>query len=249
MKYVVIVSVAFIIFIGILYLQKTKTDFKQSPDQTTTPTIAIFPSDSAVTIQDRTYSIYWQRIEPKGLTLVPNFDEKKTASQIMEENGCSYGANGGFYTTDYKPIGLFRTQNSQLSQATINTTMNGFFSKNSDSELTISRSAPADYVLFTLQSGPYMTSTSLLSIKNDSYNRRTLVARTQGNTWYFIAIIEKDNSFSGPKLSDVPKILGKLPLHIVEALNLDGGSASALYNDKGIRFGELTPIGSFFCGK
>lgn len=249
MKFVLAIIVIFITLIGILSLQKTKTVSKQSIDQTIPPTMSIPPPNSEVTIQDHIYAIYWQLIDPKGLTLVPNFTQKKTASQIMEENSCSYGANGGFYTTDYKPIGLFHIRNSQLSKATFNTTLNEFFLKDSHGLLSISRNIPSEDVDFALQSGPYMTPSSVLSINNDSYDRRILVARTKNNSWYFLAITEKDNSFSGPKLSDVPLILEKLPLDIVEALNLDGGSASAFYSEKGIRFGELTPIGSFFCGK
>lgn len=249
MKYLLFVVVILIAIIGIFTVQKSKTILKQPMNQQTSPTVSIPPSDNEVTIQDHTYAIYWQPIDATRLTLIPNFIEKKTAPQIMEENGCSYGANGGFYTPDDKPIGLFRTRNGQLSQATVNTTMNGFFSKDSRGELSISRNAPSEDIEFALQSGPYMTPSSRLLLKEDSFDRRILIVRSQSNMWYFIAITEKNNSFSGPKLSDVPLILEKLPLDIVEALNLDGGSASAFYSEKGIRFGELTPIGSFFCGK
>ncbi len=93
-----------------------------------------------------------------------------------------------------------------------------------------------------------MTPTTIIRIQNDELTRRMLVARS-GDQWYFLAITDQDNTFNGPLLSDVPKILGKVPIVIDEALNLDGGSASAFYSAHGARLGELTPIGSFFCGK
>ncbi len=130
MKYFVIVIIALVALAGIFTFQKSKTILKQTIHQQISPTVLIPPSDSEVTIQDHVFSIYWQLIDAEDLTLIPNFTEKKTASQIIEKNDCKYGANGGFYTTDYKPIGLFRTQSGQLSKATSNATLNGFFSKN-----------------------------------------------------------------------------------------------------------------------
>lgn len=197
--------------------------------------------NAQITLNDRTYFVYRQEISDK-LNLIPNFKKQLASTTLMDE--CTYGANGGFYTPDNKPIGLFISDSVLFSPAVTNATFNGYFVKTDHFSLT--RQPPTDSVEFAVQSGPYVTPKSRLNIKNDTYARRVLVGRS-GNTWRFLAITEKDNTFSGPLLAELPTLLGDLDID--EALNLDGGSASAFYSESGVRLGELTPIGSFFCGK
>lgn len=217
-----------------------------SPPQT--PSIK---PNTQITIDDKTYAVYWQEIS-ENLELIPNFEHKQASTEIMSRGAgsgsareeCSYGTSGGFYTTDNKPIGLFVADGRLLSRAVSNTTLNGFFVKTDHFALT--RQPPANSVEFAIQSGPYITPKSVLKIKNDIFARRVLVARS-GSEWRFWAISEKDNTFSGPLLTDLPQIAQELGID--EALNLDGGSASAFYSENGVRLGELTPVGSLFCGK
>ncbi len=241
----------FIIALGSIFIayKKSLPRAEQSTAQTISPTIALFPPDSEVTLQDHDFLIYWQMINPKGLILIPNFLEKKTSALLKEDNTCLYGVNGGFYTPEHTPIGLFVSNHTLLSKASINQTLNGFFVKNIDGSLALTRNQPNSDSAFALQSGPYIVPGVALNIKKDSFDRRVLIARTDSDAWYFIAITDKENSFSGPKLLHIPTIVQSLPIGVSEALNLDGGSASAFYNDKGVRLGELTAIGSFFCGK
>lgn len=207
---------------------------------TPTPTPQVNPGER-ITVNNKTYIVYRQEIS-YDLRLIPNFEEQNTSTKLMER--CTYGANGGFYTQDNKPIGLFISDGILLSRAVSNTTLNGFFVKTDHFALT--RQPPTNSVEFALQSGPYITSQSILKIRSDTYSRRILIARSDSR-WYFVAITERNNTFSGPLLVELPKLVGELDFD--EALNLDGGSASALYSESGVRLGELTPIGSFFCGK
>jgi len=226
------------IFAAFLYVRQPTS--LPTPAATQTQPLAISPN-AQITLDERIYTVYWQEIS-ESLTLVPNFDKQQTSSRIMEE--CTYGANGGFYTPDNKPIGLFIFDGVLLSPATTNATFNGYFVKTD--HFTLTRQPPTNSAEFAVQSGPYVTAQSILKIKNDTFARRVLVGRS-GSQWRFYAITEKDNVFDGPKLSDLPELLAKLKID--EALNLDGGSASAFYSTSGVRLGELTPIGSFFCGK
>ena len=227
------VILAILAFFGILTVppQTPKTLPQQTP---------VVKPNAQVSIGDKTYAVYWQKIS--HLTLIANFEKQRTSSLLMEE--CTYGANGGLYTTDDKPIGLFIADGLLLSSAKINATFNGYFVKKNNFALT--REPPQEPVEFAIQSGPYVTTQTKLNIRNDTFARRILVGRS-GSEWRFYAVTEKDNTFSGPLLSDLPSFLEELDID--EALNLDGGSASAFYSENGIRLGELTPIGSFFCGK
>ncbi len=246
MKWIVI----FLALIGlgavVIFRQPTSSTTSLPSSETEMSTKKVVPPDTTVTIGNRTLGIYSQPIT-SSLILIPNFDEKKAASKILEEHTCQYGVNGGFYTKDYKPIGLFITNGQQHSAVTSDPTFNAFL-VNIDGKLSITRSVPDSTATFALQSGPYMTPTITLRLRNDSAERRMMVARTTDNHWYFIAMTEINNTFSGPNLADVPKILGDLPIDVAEALNLDGGSASAFYSASGVHLGELTLIGSLLCG-
>lgn len=245
MRFVVVLLFLTALVLGSMYLQKpaTLSPTKQTNEEQTPSSFA----NATVTLGDATYSVYWQNINANNLSLIPNFDEKKSATTIIEENNCIYGVNGGFYSQEYTPLGLFVANGEELSNVRTNRTLNGFFVKD-DGGLWISTQPPTNDVVFALQSGPYMTPTTMIRIQNDELTRRILVARS-GDQWYFLAITDQDNTFNGPFLSDVPDILEKLPIDVSGALNLDGGSASAFYSESGTRLGELTPVGSFFCGK
>ncbi len=202
-----------------------------------------------IRVNSSSYAVFLQKItNPAKLTLIPNFLEKRTSGEIIQQHTCRFGTNGGFYTPEYAPVGLFITNSKTLGQTNTSTLTNGFFIKHTDNTLKLSLTPPTSGVAFALQSGPYMTPTTKLTIRNDEHARRVLVARTKNDEWYFIALTDQENHYEGPLLSEVPEVLGKLPQDVSEALNLDGGSASAFYSEKETKLGELTLIGSFFCG-
>ena len=90
-----------------------------------------------------------------------------------------------------------------------------------------------------------------LSILDDKPGRRVVVAQAE-NKIYFIAFYNNNSVYLGPNLSDLPQLLKmfaqKRKTTILNALNLDGGAASAFHTDN-FSLPELTPVGSFFCIK
>ncbi len=204
------------------------------------------------------YSVYMQKVfNPANLVLVPNFTDKLTSSEIMKKNNCKYGINGGFYTKDNKPLGLFLTDGKSINDIPhVSDLLNGYIYL--DKQLTINNQQPAQLnnLIFLFQSGPYFTPNTKLNIIDDQPARRILVGESDKEEFYFLAITSFDNVHSGPLLADVPKIISKLNnqrdaiRYTLDALlNLDGGSASAFYSDIDTQLSELTPIGSFLCGK
>ncbi|RJR30058.1 hypothetical protein C4564_01180, partial [Candidatus Microgenomates bacterium] len=106
-----------------------------------------------------------------------------------------------------------------------------------------------------LQTGPVLVengSAVELSLARDKQARRIVAAITGSNELVFVAIYSPGSSFDGPYLEDLPLIVNhiseELNLNIADAINLDGGTASAFYSEN-THISELSPIGSFFCVK
>lgn len=246
MRLLPFILVAGVFFIAILFIQKTQPETENSSTPTPTPYLDATPTPVVVD----GYSMYMQPITPHTLTLIPNFSQKKTSSEIVDEHACAYGANGGYYTTAGKPLGLFVTAGVQLSAPTTSTAANAFLVKYPDDTLAITQTPPpADAVSFALQAGPYLIPGVTPRITNDEHARRVLIGQTKEGAWHFIVIMNSENAYDGPLLSEIPTLLTKGRTSYTEVLNLDGGTASAFYNVGGYRFGELTMVGSFFCGK
>ncbi len=192
---------------------------------------------------------------PEMLMLIPNFSQKITSPDAFQANQCRLLTNGGFYAKDNTPIGLFVSENLLINSFQKNALFNGFFSIQKNGTTRIENQIPDIDSRFALQSGPLLIIDGIaqkLTIRDDEPARRIIVAQTTGNSIVFLALFGSENTFNGPKLADVPKHLKEieklLGISITNALNLDGGSASAFIT-KDHSLTELTPVGSFFCVK
>jgi hypothetical protein len=206
------------------------------------------------------FQVYIRTI-PRGTTLElkPNFTEKETGEHLIEEYGCVAGINGGFYQKTNIPLGLFITNGKQLGARIDSTLVTGFFWEYDTGERYISSQQPTslDQVKYIIQSGPYMTvGSGPMKMATDEQARRSLLGIDSANVLYMISIADKENSFSGPYLGDIPQIFAsdiiQKQVPLVTLLNLDGGSASYFYtrtvNDR-VSLSEITAIGSLFCLK
>lgn len=184
------------------------------------------------------------------LKFISNLTTKLISSELMRINKCSAGVNGGFYTPAGESLGLLVINGRLVSPGITSSLLNGFL--NFSDPPVISHSPPIDPDN-ALQNGPLLFlegQPQLLNIKNDEPTRRIIALITEENQLDFIAIYDQKSNYSGPLLTDLPQILSLLgdqeKLNIKSALNLDGGSASAFYNDD-IRLQELTTVGTFIC--
>lgn len=206
-----------------------------------------------------TYSVVWTpAIEGKDITLIDNFTQKETALSVFKDNKCRILVNGGFYTPEDKPTGLFTTNDVESYPFIRNKLLNGVFSINDFEVPRITRSVPVDHIRVGLQTGPLLVENSweqALTLSSDKPARRMALATLGSNEVVFIAIYKKDYPFTGPYLADLPRLLTQFSnetgMMIADAVNLDGGSASAIYiqteaNDYW-QLSEATPVGSFFC--
>jgi len=192
---------------------------------------------------DKELRAVWFKVnDPKDLLLLSNFEEQLTLEQIIEEWDCKNISNGGFYDEDNSPIGLFISEEEVLSNATRNILFNGYFSVTKSGDVSIGTTYP-DSLRIGLQTGPILIKNKIvqkLNLQNDKAARRT------------IAALDKESVFQGPLLADLPEIIEKtqdeIGIEFTDAINLDGGSASAFYTG-GKKLSELTFVGSFFCVK
>ena len=219
-----------------------------SPTKTPNPSISIVFNDTQ-------YRASWFIVYPRfSIRLIPNFTEKKTARTIIDQLQCKNLVNGGYYTKEFQPLGLFISDEKVLSRTLTNPLVNGFVAKSKNGTQTVSAVAPDPAkILWALQSGPMLVEDGqkrLLSINNDEYARRIIAATTNQGLLVFIALFSEDNPYQGPLLAHVPSILMKLEerqnFTFVNAVNLDGGSASTFFSQD-LFLQELTPIGSFLC--
>jgi uncharacterized protein YigE (DUF2233 family) len=250
------------IFLALLSIFIYITSNRQTSEkiqENLTETRNVQSTANTLTYKETTYAIYNQHIsDPQYLQLIPNFTDSKTSNNIMKNFGCAYGVNGGFYTIDKKPLGLFFTNGSFQENTVHNQKLfNGFLYKTSTGKLKIDKIPPDFAVEFVFQSGPLFRPGEKLNLTNDEQARRIMIAQTDTGKFYFLAITEYENAHSGPYLADLPDIIQQFnssqisvdDVHITTILNLDGGSASAYFDSDGKQLSELVSIGSFICSK
>ena len=209
---------------------------------------------SVVEVNGQEYSFAYIKVsDTSKIKLVPNYSEQKTSEEILGSGPCKNLVNAGFYTKDFKPIGLF-VENGKVIKKEINSeTFNGFFTIDNEGWPAIGEKAPAVPIKYGLQSGPILILNSQvrsLTIANDDGARRITVAENSDKAVYFIVIYKSDSVFLGPTLSSLPQVILEvekvLNENFTSAINLDGGSASAFWADA-VSLKELSPIGSYFC--
>jgi exopolysaccharide biosynthesis protein len=187
------------------------------------------------------------------LKVVANYEQNYSSEYIFNNYSCSYLTSAGFYTKEDTPLGLLIINYQQLSPKTASSLVNGYFSVNTLDTPLITDLPQKITPRLSIQTGPLLIVNSFpqnITLKSDGSDRRIVAAVSGENTAVFLVIYDINSVFSGPKLSDLPKIVEaisiKNSLNIADAINFDGGSASAFYT-LGQSLKELTHVGSFIC--
>ena len=209
-----------------------------------------------VELKGENYLINYFSIEnPKKLFLYPNFTEKLSSKEAKRLYECKNLISGGFYTTNYKPVGLFINEGGMTQDQVKSDLFNGIFWVDYADKPGISVSYPKGSTRIALQTGPILIKDGVkqtLLIKNDELARRSIVATSQNNKIFFLMLNRKKEKLMGPNLSDLPDILAIVEndkrFKFSSAINLDGGSAASFHDENTI-VEEISPVGSFFCEK
>ncbi len=189
-------------------------------------------------------------IDPHKLSLVANYAEKRTSFELMIAGKCSAGINGGFYGTDGKAQGLVKIDKKILNKSKQSITLNGFIYI--DNILHISKEF-SDSAKIALQTGPLLISNGKVTkfnMERDKPARRMIFAKDLSGRVIFIAVFDPETEKIGPYLKDLPEILQlinlKEDLNLTDAVNLDGGGASAFHSPEKV-LSETFPVGSWWC--
>jgi exopolysaccharide biosynthesis protein len=250
----------FILVIGGFLLNRAFSGKNSSDSSTPPPAMGAVKSETANVIkinwQGKDFQASYIKVDdPSKVDLIANFSEKLTAEQLKEKHGCGQLVNGGFYTTDGKATGYFLTNEIILKNYSSSSLFDGVFSVNDFATPRITRNVPEDHLKFGLQTGPILIENGAilkLNINNDKPARRVVAVVSGENILYFLAIYNPEQVYDGPFLNNLPEIISEVGkqtgISFADAVNLDGGSASAFYSDN-LKLSEITSIGSAFCLK
>lgn len=252
----VVVAIVFLSLTVKNSLQKKKE--QTSPEGTDSLLVSATPSDndrytppSKEEVKIKNEWIILRDLE--NVTLHSNLDEKLSSKEAIRQNACIDFVSAGFYTKEGTHIGLFKNSGGYIADPTNNAFYNGFlYIKDNKAYISNSYDESARLIL---QSGPLLVQDAVaqkVSAANDKPARRIVAAITQKEELVFIVIYDKYSVYSGPYLSKVPEILTQITnetsVNVKEALNLDGGTASAFYNEF-FKLPEAQTIGGYFCIK
>ena len=156
-------------------------------------------------------------------------------TQAFRDAGCLAGVNGGFFHPDYRPLGLFVADSGRVGTFENSKLLSGVISCDPRGIYLERRAQFVDRPEITalLQSGPYLVEGGLMvrGLSPADPRRRTFIATDWRGHWVIGATL---TSLSLADLADCLAASGKLTgWKIDRAINLDGGSSTGFYFDRG----------------
>jgi hypothetical protein len=249
------VALVFIISVGTQKsAQKSKVLNASINISTPTPSPISIEQSVVVRVNEVPIRISWAIVSPEQIKLYSNLREQKLSEEIKVNKSCTVLVNGGFYSKENTHLGLFLTNFETISPEIKSPLLNGFLWI-TDDNIFIQSKFPDINPRIAIQSGPllFLEGKPLtLAIKNDEPNRRIVAAKIDDDKLLFLAFYRDSAEYEGPMLGQLPEIIKlfqeKTNIKIVDAINLDGGSASVFISNYA-RLNELALIGSYFCIK
>lgn len=154
-------------------------------------------------------------------------------AEAMRREGCAAGVNGGFFHSDWTPLGLMVSGGRVVHGMERARLLSGVLAVTAEKPLLLRY---GEYRLGSrtregLQAGPFLVDrgAAVTGLDTRKRDRRTLVATDGHHRWAILA--------SGPVgLADMARILAggdaATGFHVARALNLDGGSSTAFWATK-----------------
>lgn len=179
----------------------------------------------AVRIQAVIFSIKKCRIE-----VIDNEPGRTSLEAALQSAGCFAGVNGGYFHDSFAPVGLMIAQGQRVNGFEKAKLLSGVLVVRGKSASLI-RSGElktADSLTDALQAGPFLLDhgVSAIGLNDEKLARRTVIASDGGDQWALLL-------FSHVTLAQAARILEDRALfpeaRFKSALNLDGGSSSAIW--------------------
>lgn len=257
MKKLVLVFFSLAVIFFIFRLPKQETPVQKEEiivSETVTPTTTAANNSLDINFANNITRVsYFTIASSSALNLYPNFKEKLSADQARKMYTCRFLTSAGFYDKQNEPLGLFVSAGKTLQLNRPSNFFNGYFSLAFDNSFSVGRVPQDKQSRIALQSGPLLVEAGqpqVLKIIDDKPARRIVIGETKKGEIIFLVFFNKEEDLQGPNLADLPELLRKFSqlsgIELKSALNLDGGNASAFYNEE-ISLSELTSVGGFFC--
>jgi uncharacterized protein YigE (DUF2233 family) len=184
-----------------------------------------------------------------GLRVIDN-PEGESLSAAMKREKCLCGVNGGYFDTEFKPIGLRITDGRNFAPLRRARLITGILQQTQRGidVIRVSEFSRKKKIIAALQAGPFLVDggKSIHGLNDSQRARRT-----------FVGIATKDRVLLGTcssvSLAELAKILTNAPVagdyQIRRAMNLDGGSSTAFWfareNDSAFSIPGRKPVRDF----
>lgn len=168
---------------------------------------------------------YTLRIFDQGIQGRQRLDE------VMQQNHCLAGCNGGYFRADFDPVGMLMADGKLIQRPEHARLLSGALLV-AKSRLRLVRSTepmPGRDTRQALQCGPFLVEggKAVPGLNNIRSARRTAILTDGAGQWALVSASEVTLEELGAILAD--EALLPAGLHPVRALNLDGGSSTALW--------------------
>ena len=164
------------------------------------------------------------------LRVVDNPAGKLSLASAMEGNNCLAGVNGGYFRSDFSPIGLVIGNGRQIHSLEHGKLISGVVvvSKGRVALLRIGEFKPAPSITEALQSGPFLIDRGRpVQGLNASKRADRTVVISDGKGGFGLLMVESVSLAEMAQILANPQIFPELK--ISRALNLDGGSSSGIW--------------------
>jgi exopolysaccharide biosynthesis protein len=164
-----------------------------------------------------------------ALHVIDNPDGQSLAA-VMKRDKCVCGVNGGYFDTEFKPIGLRVADGTTFSPLRRARLITGILlqSDRGIDVMRVSEFSRTKKIIAAVQAGPFLVEgNKRIRGLNDSQLARRTFAGTATNDRAFLGVC------SDVSLAELSNILATAPIvadsKIRRAMNLDGGSSSAFW--------------------
>lgn len=190
-------------------------------------------SELTVTSKGRTGVMYYYRFssEKVSLRIIPKGDFSNL-NAAMKAHQCLAGCNGGFFDPEYRPLGQVIASGEKSGSRNLQSSLTSGVIYQTDATLAIERAktfypkklSPTQL----LQTGPFLLENgqAVPGLSNRKLARRTFIATDGQGNWIIARTPATNLAQLAKSLSESGDRYG---FKIKTALNLDGGSSSALW--------------------
>lgn len=186
---------------------------------------------------NRVIQLVWFDDRKASLKIIDNGGGEKAIypnlAEAMIRNGCAAGCNGGFFLKDYAPSGLMISKGGSTGKWGTAGLLSGAVLVGKDGKSRIiRRSEYAGNATELIQAGPFLIDRGVpvKGLSEENSRRRTFVLHDGGSQF----AIGMSDAFTLAELSEILSIdgaFGERKIH--RALNLDGGTSSGIFYDRG----------------